>query len=269
MPQDQDIELLNSGRIRVLMDDSIAIHIREISIYSSLDSTNTWLMQQAENGAPSGSVCLAEQQTAGRGRHGRIWVSPPGGNLYLSLLWRYPMSPNQLRGLSLACAVAVVRALWQLEITGLTVKWPNDLLLCERKLAGLLLEVRGDMEGPSYIVIGLGLNVHLPIQCATVIEQPWIALDHLFINQARFRNLLVATILSQMTQALIDFGSSGLEPFLADWNGCDALYGKVVRLKIGNERIDGYYLGIDKDGGLRLVVNGIESFYYGGEVSLL
>lgn len=265
----QELELLDSRHIRTLLDSQVAAHIPEISIHASLDSTNTWLMQRAETGIPSGSVCLAEQQTAGRGRHGRTWVSPPGGNLYLSLLWRYPMQPKRLSGLSLACGVAVVRALWQLGITGLTLKWPNDLLLHNRKLAGLLIEVRGDIEGPSYIIIGLGLNIHLPTQYATTIEQPWIALDHCFSNQAHSRNLLVATILNQMIQAVIEFGSGGLTPFLADWNGCDALCAKEVRLKIGNENIDGYYLGIDQDGSLRLAVNSVELSYYGGEITLL
>lgn len=261
------MELLDSERIQAALNIKVANYIPEIQVYPSLDSTNTKLMQQAECGAPSGTVCLAEQQTTGRGRHGRTWISPPGGNLYLSLLWRYPLlSPKHLGGLSLACSVAVARALWKNSVTGITFKWPNDLLLNERKLAGLLLEVRGDIDGTSWVIIGLGINIYLPVETAATIDQPYSTLNENYHELMSSRNLLTATILNELVAAVIEFNTNGLQSFLADWYRHDALHNKRVHLMLGNQKIEGDYLGIGQDGNILLNINGMETSYYGGEI---
>jgi BirA family biotin operon repressor/biotin-[acetyl-CoA-carboxylase] ligase len=261
------MELLDKELIKSMLNAITANYICDIYVHNSLNSTNTWLMQQAENGAPNGTVCLAEQQTAGRGRHGRTWISPPTGNLYLSLLWRYPqLTSKRLSGLSLVCSVAVARALWKNSINGLTLKWPNDLLLNERKLAGLLLEARTETDGSSCIIIGLGINIHLPKENAIFIDQPYTSLNEHYGESIPSRNMLIATILNEIIAALIEFSAYGLQPFIADWYNHDALTNKQVHLINGNQEIIGNYLGIGKDGNIILNVNGIEISFYGGEI---
>lgn len=142
------IELLDAQRIgETLAATGRAPPVR-LEIHQRIDSTNRHLMREAAHGAPSGTVCLAERQTAGQGRHGRCWVSPFGANLYLSILWRYPCGPAGLSGLSLAAGAVVADALRQLGVQGLVLKWPNDLLWGGRKLGGILLEVSGEAQGP-------------------------------------------------------------------------------------------------------------------------
>lgn len=139
----EPLQLLDISLIRNALPSSVQQQIGRIDLLDDVDSTNSWLMRCAGDGAPGGSVCLAERQRAGRGRHGRSWVSPFGANIYLSILWRYPLAPAQLGGLSLAAGVAVARALAAAGAQQIGVKWPNDLHWRRRKLAGLLLEVAG------------------------------------------------------------------------------------------------------------------------------
>jgi len=264
----QPLEVLDAVRVRDLLDAGITQEIQEIAIHQSLDSTNTWLMQRAAEGALGGSVCIAERQTAGRGRHGRPWISPYGGRLYLSLLWRYQLPPAALGGLSLACGVAVARALERLGVADIGLKWPNDLLWGRRKLAGLLLEVRGEVSGPSLLVAGVGLNVRMPPQAAAQIEQPWVTLEQIPGLAPCPRNRLVALLIGELATALMDFTTEGLAPFLADWSRLDIFKGERIHLMSGQRRIEGEYLGISPDGALRLAINGAITCYSAGEVHL-
>src|SRR5690606_22869911 len=109
----------------------------------------------------------------GKGRRGRTWVSPLGRNIYFSLLWGFQNGVAALEGLSLLCAVAVVRALQRAGVDGLGVKWPNDVLRHGNKLAGILLEVQGDVTGPCRVVIGIGINVHMPASAGASIDQAY------------------------------------------------------------------------------------------------
>lgn len=260
------MDLLNVDVIKSCLTSQVLTQISTIEIFPSLSSTNTYLMHKAVSGAPSGSICLAEQQTAGRGRHGRIWVSPPSGNIYVSCLWRYNPTPDNLSSLSLVCGVALVRALWQLGVTNISLKWPNDLLLSGRKLGGLLLEIRRDTRGASLIVIGIGLNLHLSLEDTYAISQPWAALDQLPGGIPCTRNHLVAVILNQLIMSLNSFKINGLQPFVKDWIQNDALTGAQVTMTVGEQTITGDYLGIGLDGAMRLANNGKITLYYGGEV---
>ena len=263
------MDVLDAMLIRKALDTRIAHHIQEISVHQCLDSTSSWLLRQAETGAVSGSLCVAEQQTAGRGRQGRTWISPPGGNIYLSLLWRFPLPPRALSSLSLACGVAVARALEGFGILGLALKWPNDLLWNHRKLAGLLIEVRGEASGPSHLVVGLGLNVRMDPQDAASIRQPWVALEQIPGAASRPRNRLIGSLVTELIGALVDFGNEGLEPFLRDWRRYDPFTtGKRIRLLVGQRQIEGDYLGIAPDGSLRLALDGAVIHYHAGEISL-
>ena len=156
------LEALDELAIRNELSPETKSRIAEIEIHAELDSTNSRLMRLAAcDSVPLGTVCLAECQTQGRGRIGRVWHTPPGGNICLSLLWRFN-DFNAFSGLSLAIGVAIVRALRTAGVEGVGLKWPNDILWRERKLGGILVEVSGEAHDNHSVVIGIGLNVHIP-----------------------------------------------------------------------------------------------------------
>jgi len=262
------LELLDAEAIRDALPAEARAGLGDIHLFDCIDSTNTWLMRQAHAGAPGGSVCLAERQSAGRGRRGRRWVSPFGGNLYLSLLWRYPLAPVQLSGLSLAAGVAVARALAAAGASDLGLKWPNDLHWRRRKLAGLLLEVAGESQGPSYVIVGVGVNLRMDPVPAAVIDQPWVDLDRVLGPDGYRRNAVAASLIAELCSALTCFGAEGLAPFVAPWRMLDAYLGEPVELVAGERRIAGIHTGIDADGSLLLQSDGCVRAYQAGEVSL-
>lgn len=262
------LELLDAGRILKELDAQGQPPLARFEIYDRIDSTNAHLMAAARAGAPSGTVCLAELQTAGRGRRGRSWISPFAANLYLSLLWRYPLAPAVLGGVSLAAGVAVAKVLRDLGVRDLVLKWPNDLLWQRRKLGGLLMELGGEAQGPSFLVVGLGINLRMPAEPGRAIDQPWTDLASILGERLPGRNLLAARLIAALSVALEGYGRHGLGPFVADWDAFDGLRGEPVRLQLGERVIEGTHAGIALDGALRLVTaDGIQS-YHAGEVSL-
>lgn len=263
-----EMELLDLQRINVELGSETADKLDTIIIHDSIDSTNAWLMAQARSGIPGATVCMAERQAAGRGRHGRQWISPFGTNIYLSLLWRYPLAPAELGGLSLACGVAVARVMTRIGVPRPELKWPNDVLWKRRKLAGLLLEVGGEATGPSYVVVGVGLNTRLPQHDAEQIEQPWVDLATIPGVQTDSRNRIAALLIDELVEALDLYGSRGLQPFISDWSSFDRFKGETVELRIGPRQLRGDYLGITENGGICLQVNGEVRSYNAGEVSL-
>jgi BirA family biotin operon repressor/biotin-[acetyl-CoA-carboxylase] ligase len=263
----QPMELLQPDLIRTYCPPSTRAALGQLRINQTIDSTNSWLMQQAALGAESGSVCLAEQQTAGRGRHGRTWISPFGRNVYLSLLWRFRLAPGELAGMSLAAGIAVLRSLHQIGCHEAGLKWPNDILWRGRKLAGLLLEVAGESSGPSHMVIGVGLNIQLEAD-EDRIDQPWIDLRAIPSLQSYSRNQLVASLLDNLMVVIKEYEKHGLAAFLDEWNRFDLLKGTIVSLHSGGEQLQGRHLGISETGGIRLEVDGVARTYHAGEVSL-
>ncbi len=262
------LELLQQTKILALLPVVTRRVLSKLEIHDSIASTNEHLMLQSPVDVSSGHVCLAERQTMGRGRRGREWISPYGNNIYLSLLWRFPLAPIELSGLSLAAGLAVVRALNQLGVTEIGLKWPNDVLWRERKLAGLLLEVTGESEGPSQVVLGIGLNTLLSNQQASRIDQPWIDLASIPSGKGIERNQLAAELIHQLTNALECFETEGLMPLLAEWQQQDLYHNKIVSLRMGERTIVGKHVGIDKNGALLLLHAGEVKAYYAGEVSL-
>ena len=205
---------------------------------------------------------------AGRGRRGRPWVSPFGANLYLSILWRYPLAPAALGGASLAAGVAVAQVLRRYGVGQLGLKWPNDLLWRRRKLGGLLLEVSGEAQGPSFLVAGLGLNLRMSEDQGSAIDQPWADLYQAMDGALPGRNRLAAQLIDALAQALGGYGETGLAPFVPDWEGFDVLRGEPVWLHLGDRTVAGEHAGIGPDGSLRLrTPEGIRHFH-AGEVSL-
>jgi len=262
------LELLEAERIQSALSETACTHLSRLDIHPVIDSTNEELKRLASTGAPSGSVCLAECQTAGRGRRGRAWVSPFGVNVYLSLLWRYPFAPSHLGGVSLAIGATLAEALTRLGAQELALKWPNDLLWRRRKLAGLLLEVAGESQGPCHLVVGLGLNLGMTAGQGSTIDQPWTSLEEALGGFTVGRNALVACLLDAFVEALDRYGREGLAPFLERWRAHDAYLGEPVRLLLGEQVIEGIHAGVAEDGALFLDTPEGRRAFQAGEISL-
>ena len=261
-------ELLDSDVIYSEIARSTAIQVDSINVFHELDSTNNWLREQSLNGAPSGTVCLAEMQYAGRGRRGRSWVSPYAANLYLSLLWRSPAGAAALSGLGLVTGIAVLHCLqtWGIEAAGL--KWPNDILVRNSKLAGILIDVAGEASGPCVVILGVGVNVCMPALAGADIDQSWTDLSHLTGSSALSRNRLAAGLLDHMLPAVAEFEAAGLQPFLEEWRRHDLVKGCQIDLQLPNETVVGRACGIDDDGALLVDTENGRRRFTSGDVSV-
>ncbi|MEC4750148.1 bifunctional biotin--[acetyl-CoA-carboxylase] ligase/biotin operon repressor BirA [Methylomicrobium sp. Wu6] len=246
------IELLDSAKILGHLDDKSRAKISRLEIHDQIDSTNTYLSSLARQNAPSGHVCLAERQIAGKGRRGRQWVSPYGSNILLSILWRFQHGPAAISALSLAIGVAVVRALRCHGIVNAGLKWPNDIYSEGKKLGGILIEVAGENEGPCYAVTGIGLNLFLPEEEAVAIEQPWTDLCRIVGGQHIGRNQLAGELIGQLLAVLAEFEQTGLSAYLDEWRDYDCLRGEWASVFIGAQQFDGTLEGIDAQGFLLL-----------------
>ncbi len=262
------IEFLSSEKIESVLMDNVRLNISDLNIHDRLDSTNNHLINLAKCAARSGTVCLAEFQIAGKGRRGRSWVSPFGSNIYLSLLWHFHNGPSAISGLSLAVGVSVIRALASLGLSGIGLKWPNDIYWQEHKLGGILIEVTGETHGPCAAVIGIGLNIYIPDREAAMIDQAWIDLTRIMGGISISRNRLVGTLLNELLPILADYENHGLAPYLDEWRSYDCLVGHPVVIYQGESAITGNAGGIDDNGLFRLMTaDGKACCFASGEVS--
>ncbi|MCP5442188.1 MAG: bifunctional biotin--[acetyl-CoA-carboxylase] ligase/biotin operon repressor BirA [Chromatiaceae bacterium] len=262
------LELLDPELIEKTLSASTASKVSGLEVLEQIGSTNSYLLTKAAGKLESGHVCLAEQQTGGRGRQGRVWISPYGNNIYLSIFWRFNLDLAALSGLSLAAGVFVVRTLNQLGIMDIGLKWPNDILWHNRKLAGLLIEVSGEQGGASNVVLGLGLNCRISGIHGNSIEQPWTDLATVTEGKTISRNLLASMLVDALIDGLDEFQMNGFAPLVHEWNRYDLHQGKVVSLQAGARCIVGVHRGVEKSGALLLEVEGKTQAYYGGELSL-
>ena len=233
-------------------------------LHLTIGSTNIEAMKKAQAGYPRYLV-LAEHQSQGRGRRGRTWVSPLGKNLYFSLMWSFQNGVSALEGLSLLTALIVVRALKRVGCTGsLGLKWPNDVLLNGNKLAGILLEINGDMTGPCQVVIGIGLNINMPQSAAAAIDQPYADLADSagMLN----RNRIAAALIDGLLIELEKFASSGFAPYRHEWESLDVYHRREVQIQSGASIIKGTVAGVDAGGALLLNTSSGIKAISGGEV---
>lgn len=238
----------------------------DVDALDACDSTSSELSRRAERGAPSGTVIVADRQTAGRGRRGRVWLSDPEASLTFSLLWRFPLS-TPLSGLSLAVGVALARALDTLGVVGICLKWPNDLLLRHAagcgKVGGVLIEMASDRRGYQ-VIIGIGLNLQVPSgefpDPVSGLAQGCRALPD--------RHAIFAALLGELAMVLDAFAVNGYFGQKTEWHRWHAWQGEPVRV-LGDARlIEGLCLGTDDDGSLLVeTAHGIERVL-SGDVSL-
>ncbi len=262
------LELLCESRIIDGLPQAARPLIADLDLHPLLDSTNSHLMRPEAMALPSGNVCLVEYQTAGRGRQGRRWVSSFGADLCFSLLWRFNGGPDALSGLSLAVAVAVAEGLSSLGLSQPGLKWPNDLYIGGRKLAGILLEMSGEFSGTSRVVIGVGLNIRAPSAIDESIDQPWVALDEL-LPEPVSRNRAASILIAAIAVAMSEFQKKGFAPFMRRWQQWDVMAGKSVTLQQAQSVIEGKARGIDTTGALLIEREGEISRYLSGDVFLL
>lgn len=243
----------------------------DIDILDECDSSNTQLMQRADAGAPTGTVIVARRQTAGRGRRGRVWQSAPDSSLSFSLLWRFPETTN-LSGLSLMVGLALVRALNHMNVRGLSLKWPNDVLLNGRKLAGVLIELASSSHAPEKrrpaAIIGIGINLRPLPQGLLPSDQAIAALTEGMTPLPDIARLM-AGLLAELHTHLTTFTHEGFAPFREDWQRYNAFADHPVRLLADfSPPLEGICRGIDEDGALLLeTTHGIQRIV-SGEVSL-
>jgi BirA family transcriptional regulator, biotin operon repressor / biotin---[acetyl-CoA-carboxylase] ligase len=263
-------EPLDAQRIRALLERRVQGHVRMLETAWALDSTNSALLARPSPPAGESEVLLAEYQSAGRGRRGRTWLAPPGGAVCLSLNWTFREVPAQLGALSLVVGVCILRALRELGMNEVQLKWPNDLLVSGRKLGGILIELRAESAGPAYVVIGIGLNVSLGPQLLEQIAATGIAATDLRGAglQDVSRNRVVAALVNACLLGLLEFERAALGPFIEDWRQADALQGRAVNVNGAQGVSHGVARGIDPDGALLLeTAQGLKRFV-SGDVSV-
>lgn len=259
------LELLDEEIINNLLNETAAHAISDLTLLKLVDSTNSYLMRQEQ--AVGISVCFAEFQTAGRGRRGRQWVSPLASNIYLSLRLSISSGLGAVEGLSLAVGVAVARALDELGVVDVQLKWPNDVLWSGKKLGGILIEVVGDPSGVCHLVVGLGLNLRTEKSMVDAIEQPWVALDAI-LPVSPSRNRVAACLLNHIVPLLSDYESKGFVGYKPAWEALNAHANQQVDLFMGSIQTTGLVRGVNTAGALLLETEkGLEVFH-GGEVSL-
>lgn len=263
---EQSLELLDANRIIEALSNQQQSMLSQLQIHVSVDSTNSHLKKQILQGTDSGSVCFSEYQSAGRGRRGRGWVSPFGCNLYLSLYWRFELSMTEIGGVSIAVGSVLAGVLSE-QTTNVALKWPNDLLVAGNKIAGILVDVQGVADGPVDVVIGIGVNLHLPTYAGQQIDQPWTDLRLQGGNPVS-RNQFAARLLGDLLEAMELFQDQQLAPFIPRWRQFDLFHEKEVTLFHPQRKIRGIHKGIAADGSLLLEVGGRLCNFQSGEVSL-
>ena len=244
---------------------------RRVLYFESIGSTNDVAATLAAAGDQEGTVVIADAQTAGRGRRGRVWTAVAGGSLTFSLGWRFEQGAGFVAGLSLAVGVAVVRALEAEGLAGVELKWPNDLVHRHLKVGGILVELNGDALGPSTVVVGVGLNIRLPQAVKRDIAQPVSDLAAVAGRGAApiDRNRLLARLVAELAGSLSQYAAQGFVPFAAEWQRRHAYQGKPVKLLLPDgESVKGTVAGVDPTGALVLADGPRRARFLAGEISL-
>lgn len=264
------LQMLDPQKLKSALSAETLSAVSALDVLTTTDSTNSRALERAAAGQ-TGYVCLAEHQTAGRGRRGRTWVSPYGRNLYLSLNWAFEGGASQLEGLSLAVGAALCQVLEHHGLAGLELKWPNDVLWRGRKLAGVLLEMAGDPAGNCQVVVGVGLNLAMPPEAAKRIEQPWVDLGSVCEQESCARperNVLAASLVERLVSLLAHYHRTGFAHWREEWQSRDAFSSRAVQLSSGTKVLQGTARGVDETGALRLDINGELVLCHGGELSM-
>jgi BirA family transcriptional regulator, biotin operon repressor / biotin---[acetyl-CoA-carboxylase] ligase len=281
---------LDAARMIAAVSPAARAEVAALEVLASIDSTNSELLRRRTSSQGT-SVLFAEQQTGGRGRQGRAWISPPACNLYVSIARYFTVELARLSGLSLVAGVAAAEALHTLGAGSISLKWPNDLVVDNdgelRKLGGILVESGGVQDGRVRAVIGMGVNVRMSQTAgvdthsgkrtdtnpntgasAHIIDQPWTDLQRLLGATTPSRNTIAATILETLLPALQRFENEGLAPTIERYSRFDALRGRMLVTRGGAETLTGMAEGLAEDGALRLRTENGDILLRAGEVGV-
>ena len=239
-----------------------------IEVEREIDSTNAALKRRALSEDIHGVALFAETQTAGRGRLGRVWVSPPKSNIYLSLGWRTGLEPLKLAGLSLAAGCAIGEGLERNFGLKMQLKWPNDLYLGGKKCGGVLIDLVQSSNQDWTIVVGVGLNVAMPNSGGNDIDQPWTDLgSHSAVPLTR--NEVGGQLLGALVPLLSSWQVGAFSQWRESWSRRDLMAGHQITVQQGNHSISGRADGVDQSGALRVVTNEGLTVVQSGEASML
>lgn len=244
---------LDVADVRRPLTEPATANLEKLEVFSSIESTNTYLMTQPPPAAGCYRVAIADHQTSGRGRHQRRWISAPGSGVYLSIAYTFPSRAKQLDGLTLAIGVAVVAALRRLDIGGLSLKWPNDIVAFDGKVGGILTEIQSGKATHVTVVTGIGLNVCFEQTFQIDDESGWAqrAVDLKSIKpDLPDRELIAGTLVDSLYLAIRKFEESGLVEFTNDWRQHDWLRGKEITVDTPARQVNGTAAGIADDGAL-------------------
>lgn len=244
---------LNAHLLRRSLAAEISPRLDKLDVFDSIASTNTYLLAQPPPVAGGIHAAITDYQTAGRGRHDRRWLSPPGSGLCLSLAYTFAAHPEKLPGLTLALGVGIVAAMQELNIHGIGLKWPNDIVALDGKLGGVLTEVQSQPGNGVTVVTGVGLNIDLPLQPDFGAESDWAhrAVDLRSITPDHPpREVLAGRLIGSLYAAMVKFEKQGFAGFVEDWRRHDWLHGRQIIVDLPNRQITGVAAGVDADGAL-------------------
>lgn len=260
------IEMLDPKAIREQFDNRGCEYLAGLDVFFRVESTNSKLLSKSRAGWTKGLVTLAECQTSGRGRRGRSWKSPLGGNIYTSVSWTYDGMSRGLGGLSLAIASEVVAQLENMGVHGLWIKWPNDIVYKDAKLGGILVEIVGEANGACLVVCGLGLNVSMS-GSGLDIDQAWTDLRSV-TNAKISRNHLAGRLCGTILRTMAEYPSRGFGGYKETWSERDVLRDREVAVHSGDAMCTGMARGVGEDGALIVEVAGELRQFYGGDVTV-
>lgn len=262
------INFLDKAKILQQLSTENLAQIKTLEIFNSINSTNSYLLDMAKKQKSAHKkVVLAEYQTAGRGRHGRVWLSPFSSNIYLSLGWLFETNCAQIGGLSLAVGVVVAEVLQKNSVENIGLKWPNDIFLNDGKLGGILIEIYGDSLGNFQTVIGIGLNFHLPKHSLEELKDRNVS----YIEEVADldRNIVGGQIIDGLCSMLQEYPNSGFAKWQEKWNFYHKFAGKEALVEIGKNKRNATIGSVNSSGALSVTyADGESEFLQGGEISL-
>jgi BirA family biotin operon repressor/biotin-[acetyl-CoA-carboxylase] ligase len=266
------VDLLDENTIVAALRSGAREKVERVDVLLTVDSTNRYVNDLPDSGAGRTQVCVTEVQTAGRGRRGRSWIAPFASGICMSVGWRFEEAPPTFSALSLAVGVAAVRAFTRCGAQDVGLKWPNDLMWKDRKLGGILIEMRGESAGPANVVIGIGVNMRMPaaIRLQLAERQAVLISDmhEVLKENTPPRNTIVAALIDELINVLEVFSTEGFAPFAEEFRTLDLLQHANVKILTGTETTFGTARGVDEDGSLLVDVAGELKRFVSGEVSV-
>lgn len=225
---------------------------RQFHHYAEVGSTNDVARELANEGAPEGTVVVAEKQTRGRGRLGRNWFSPSGQGIWFSVILRPPLAPSEVTKITLVAAVAVARALRGLTGLDVRIKWPNDLLVGGKKLVGILTQLNAEVEKINYVVIGIGVNANVDMTTFPPEVRTIATSIRVELGQPFSRVKILQRILEELETAYQSFIHGGFPSLLQEWKQLSYTLGRWVKVTQPTEEVEGLATDVDEDGCLVL-----------------